>query len=144
MIHVENPMVYLKWMLAGLAAFLHNVPELTWFLLILIAIDILFGTWAAIHDHELSSSRMWDGLTKKAGSLIIVALGAAINRFVGIKGIDFVMVFTAFYIAPELLSILRNAAVVGIPVPPQVTSVMRYFQEKDKANADGLLPKNPQ
>lgn len=131
----QNPMDYLKWALAGVAAFFHNIPELTWFLLILMVIDTIFGVWGAAQARQVSPTEMWGGVTKKIGSLLIIALGAAINHFVGIKGIDFVMVFTGFYIGPELFSILRNAALVGVPVPPQVTAVMRYFQDKD-ANAN--------
>lgn len=138
----EHTMDYLKWILAGVAAFFHNVPELTWFLLILMAIDTVFGVWVAAKQQHISPTAMWDGVTKKIGSLLIICLGAAINHFVGIKGIDFVLVFTGFYIGPELFSILRNAAIVGVPVPPQVTSVMRYFRDKDAANANSVIPKD--
>jgi len=133
-------MEYLKWVLAGLAAFLHGVPELTWFLLVLMAVDTILGIWSAVVQRDLSSSAMWGGVTKKVGSLLIVALGAAINRFVKVPGIDFVMVFTGFYIGPELLSIIRNAGIVGIPLPPQLVQVLRYFQDKDKPDANRTVP----
>lgn len=131
-----------RWVLAALASLMASIPELTYFLLILMVIDTVFGATVAIKRRELSSSLAWKGATKKLGSLGIVVLAAFMDRYVNLLGLDLVQVTTVFYIGPELLSIVRNAAILDIPVPPQLTGVMRYFQEQDKKNADVTISKN--
>lgn len=124
-------MDYGKWILAGLAAIFHGIPELTYFLLMLMALDCAFGLGVAIKQRDVSPTAAWKGATKKLGSLGIVVLAALVDNYIDILGIDLVQVVTVFYIGPELLSILRNAAILEVPVPPQFVSVLRYFQTKD-------------
>lgn len=128
-IEVGQVLEYGKWILAGIAAFLNSVPQLTWFLIWLMVIDTLFGVGVAIRKNDLSSTEWWGGATRKLGSLGIVALAAVLNNYIDVAGIDMVQVATVFYIGPELASVLRNAVTLGIPVPPQIAGVMRYFQE---------------
>jgi toxin secretion/phage lysis holin len=92
----------------------------------------LFGTAAAVKSKKLSSQSAWMAATRKLGSLGIIVLAAVIDSYVDLLGIDLVQVTTVFYIGPELVSILRNAAILEVPVPPQFTSVLRYFQDKEK------------
>lgn len=134
-VQIEGIMDYGKWIMAGAAGFLSAIPELTWFLVLLMLVDTLFGTAVAIKQKKLSSTSAWNGATKKLGSIGIVALAALIDGYVDILGMDLVQVSTVFYIGPELLSILRNAAILEVPVPPQFTKVMRYFQEEQEKPA---------
>jgi toxin secretion/phage lysis holin len=122
---------HIKWISVGVAAFLHSIPELTYFLLILMALDTLFGLGAAIKERRLSSTSMWMAATRKLGSLGIVVLAAVVDQYINLLGIDLVQVATVFYIGPELVSILKNAAILEVPIPPQFVGVLRYFQDKE-------------
>lgn len=129
---IEDMMDTGRWILAGISGFVATIPELTHFLLVLMLVDIAFGLAAARKQRNLSPSQMWDGVTKKIGSLGIVVLAAIIDSYVDVLGIDLVQVTTVFYIGPELLSILRNAALLGVAVPPQFSSVLKYFSDQEK------------
>lgn len=129
---IEDMMDTGRWILAGLSGFVAAVPELTHFLVILMLVDVVFGLAAARKQRNLSPVSMWEGVTKKIGSLGIVVLAAIIDGYVDVLGIDLVQVTTVFYIGPELLSILRNAALLGVAVPPQFSSVLKYFSDQEK------------
>jgi toxin secretion/phage lysis holin len=74
---------------------------------------------------------MWDGVTKKILSLGVICIAALLDIYIDLLGIDLVQVTTLFYIGPELLSIIRNAAIAGVPVPTQFTQVLRYFNQEE-------------
>jgi toxin secretion/phage lysis holin len=133
----------IKWVLAGIAALTTSIPELTYFLLTLMVIDSLFGIAASIKTRRLTRNMAWMAATKKLGSLGFIVLAAVIDTYIDLLGIDLVQVTTVFYIGPELVSILRNAATLEIPVPPQFAHVLRYFQDKEKESADKPVPQNP-
>lgn len=141
-LNAETTMDHWKWVLAGVAAFIHGIPELTYFLLILMAIDTVFGVVVSIKQKDLSAHRWWMGATKKLGSLGIIVVAAVIDKYVDLLGIDLVQVTTVFYIGPELVSILRNAAILEVPVPPQFANVLRYFQDKGKDDANQSILKD--
>lgn len=132
---VEYTYEYGKWGLAGIAAFLNSIPQLTWFLLWLMVLDlVVFTPWVMALEKDLSVRRWLQEVNGKLKRLAIIVLAGLLNYYINIAGIDFVQVVTVFYIGPEILGILKDAAILGIPVPDQLTGVMRYFQEKDDEN----------
>jgi toxin secretion/phage lysis holin len=136
----EQYMEYGRWGLAGIAAFLNSIPQLTWLLIWLMVLDTVFGVWVAVKRKDLSVASWTTGVNGKLQRLAIIVLGAILNQYIDVAGIDWVQVTTVFYLGPELLSILRNAAILGIPVPEQLTGAMRYFQEKENDDKNKSVP----
>lgn len=140
---------YIKGLVVLVAAFWYSIPELTQLLVMLMVVDAIFGVWVAWKQRNLSATRAWEGMTKKIGSLLLVGVAALLNPHIqDIIEINLVQAASAFYIVPELLSIMRNAAILDIPVFSQFTTVLRYFQSasevKDKdGNQDGFISKDP-
>lgn len=135
---------YGRWIIAGIAAFFASIPQLTWLLAALMLIDMLFGLGVAIISRDVEPTDMRKEATDKLGRLGIVAVGGLIDTYLNIPGINWMMAATIFYIGPELLSIFRNAALIGIPIPPQMASILRAFQEQDKnATTDPQEPRRP-
>lgn len=132
----------LGWLGAVLGAFVASVPALTWLLVVLMFIDTLFLLAVSVLNKDVSSWAMRKDATKKVGSLGIVAVCALIQPHISLFNIDLVMVSTLFYLGPELVSILRNAVLLGIPIPPELVGVMSYFQKKGD-NEDRPTPQNP-
>lgn len=136
-VDLEKMLDYLKYIFMVLVAWVHGIPELTWFLLSLMVLDAFFGLAVAIRTRTLSPTAAWKAATRKLGSLGIIVMAAIVDKYVNLLGMDLVQISTVFYIGPEVLSILRNAAILEIPVPPQFANVLRVFQEKnDNANKD--------
>jgi phage-related holin len=63
----------------------------------------------------------------------VICIAALLDVYIDLLGIDLVQVTTLFYIGPELLSIIRNAAIAGVPVPSQFTQVLRYFNQESES-----------
>jgi toxin secretion/phage lysis holin len=127
----EAQMDFYKWVLPAVGVFTSAIPELVWLLVGLMVADIIFGVAAAWAAKDVSPTRMWDGVTKKILSLGVICIAALLDIYIDLLGIDLVQVTTLFYIGPELLSIIRNAAIAGVPVPTQFTQVLRYFNQEE-------------
>jgi toxin secretion/phage lysis holin len=130
---IETQMEFYKWALPAVGVFTTVIPELVWLLVGLMIADVIFGFAAAWKSRDLSPTRMWDGVTKKILSLGVICIAALLDVYIDLLGIDLVQVTTLFYIGPELLSIIRNAAIAGVPVPSQFTQVLRYFNQESES-----------
>lgn len=99
-------------------------------LIVLMLADWLMGTLARIGKGTVSSSANWSGVTKKAGTLLIVSVAHAVTillplpqmEVLGFKP-DVAFVVALFYCGSEFLSLFENASRMGIQIPPVFTVV---------------------
>lgn len=76
----------------------------------------------------LESNACWKGLLKKMVILLIVWLGAMLDR---VAGSDFVRTAVClFYIGNEGLSILENSVIMGVPWPQTIKNVLEVMKQK--------------
>lgn len=78
----------------------------------------------------LSSKAGFDGLAKKAFIILIVLLATILDRAVGGTTAIFQTAATAYYIANEGLSILENAALMGVNFPPKIKNALEALKSK--------------
>lgn len=124
--HVQNWIRSITAVLLGVWA---SLPELTHLLIWLMVADTVLGVAVAIKQRNLSSAQAWNGATKKLGSLLMVAVAALLNPHIqSFIEINLVQAASAFYIVPELTSIMRNAATLEVPAFTQLQPILRYFQ----------------
>jgi toxin secretion/phage lysis holin len=104
---------------AAIAGWFSNMPDVIRALLLVMAFDILAGAAVAIVKRELSPSAAWSGVGKKAVTLIVVSLTYVVSNM--IAGVDLAapigQAVAGFYIYVEVVSVLQNAAVAGVPIP---------------------------
>jgi toxin secretion/phage lysis holin len=119
---------------AIVGALLINLPDPLQILLVLMALDILLGIVVAATRQEVSSHRLWKGIAKKIGTvLLLVAL------FVSEPVLQFdAMGYAAvFFITHELLSIIEHAVILGVPIPGRIANVLSVLRgnasEQDRA-----------
>ena len=111
-------------------------------LCILMALDYLTGVVNAILTHTLSSEVGFRGLARKIFILVLVGVGYLLDTYVvgGSSGAVRNLVI-CWYIANEGISILENAAVLGLPIPGRLRDVLEQLKEQSdngKSNhADG-------
>ena len=76
----------------------------------------------------LSSSCCWRGLVKKSMQLLIVLVGYRLDIMIGT---DFVRtaVIIAF-ISSEVISLMENAGLMGIPIPPALRKALDVLNNK--------------
>ena len=82
----------------------------------------------------LNSEVAWKGLIKKGLALLVVLLGALLDRAVGQSVFRNMVVW--FYIANEGLSILENLAQAGVPFPAGVKKMLEQLRDKNDEPPD--------
>ena len=105
-------------------------------LLIFMAIDYLSGLIVAGVFHNspkseggaLESLAGWKGLVRKGMTLLIVLIGARLDILLGLMYIRDAV--TIAFIVNELLSILENAGLMGVPIPKVLENAIELLRER--------------
>ena len=86
----------------------------------------------AIHDKKLSSAVGFKGICRKVLIFILVGIANMIDVHVlGEVGIlRSAVIF--FYLSNEGLSLLENAAYLGLPIPEKLKAVLEQLHDKDR------------
>lgn len=107
-----------------------EVNGLFWALIAFMALDYISGVLAAIGGRKLSSKVGFRGIAKKLLILVFVALGHITDTYV-LGGVPAAMsAVMLFYIANEGISIVENAAALGLPVPQKIKNVLEQIKNK--------------
>lgn len=112
-------------------------------LLIAVALDTILGVLRAIKEHKFNSCVGIDGAIRKAGMLLSVGFLMATDvimhinvlsmipeQYVQILGIDKMGIcefFSLLFILYELVSILKNMTLCGLPVPTKIKKWIQKF-----------------
>lgn len=119
-----------------LGYFLGGCDGLLYALIVFVVLDYITGVLCAIADRRLSSAVGFKGICRKV--LIFAFVGIANILDVHVIGTGCV-VRTAtifFYISNEGVSILENAANLGLPVPKKVKEVLRQLHDGAESEDD--------
>lgn len=101
-------------------------------LLIMCVIDYITGVCAAVFKKTLSSRTGFNGILKKAVILCVVACAHLIGDALGVEQIRSAVI--GFYIANEGISIVENAARLGVPMPQKLISILKQLKDKEEQN----------
>lgn len=114
---------FLGWFLGGLDGFLYA-------LIAFVVIDYLTGVMCAVLDKKLSSEIGAKGIFKKVLIFALVGVGHILDELVlgGDRVIRTAVVF--FYLSNEGVSILENAAHIGLPVPQKLKDVLEQLHNR--------------
>lgn len=94
-----------------------DMDSLFYILVACICMDYLSGILHAIVHKELSSKVGAKGICRKILIFIIVGLSRMLDRLIIGDEAALQTAITLFYIANEGISILENAAGIGLPIP---------------------------
>lgn len=113
-----------------------EVTGLFWALIAFMALDYITGVVVAIIEKRLSSEVGFRGLAKKFLILVFVAVGHIADTYI-LGGTPAAMsAVMLFYIANEGISIIENAAALGLPVPKKLTSIMEQIKNKSESEEE--------
>ncbi len=113
-----------------------EVTGLFWALIAFMALDYISGVIVAIIEKRLSSEVGFRGLAKKFLILVFVAVGHIADTYI-LGGTPAAMsAVMLFYIANEGISIIENAAALGLPVPKKLTSIMEQIKNKSESEEE--------
>ena len=113
-----------------LGYFLGGCDGLLYALLAFVVIDYITGVMCAIVDKTLSSEVGFKGICRKV--LIFLLVGIANVLDVQIIGTGSVLrtAVIFFYISNEGVSLLENAAHLGLPVPEKIKIVLEQLHDR--------------
>lgn len=105
-------------------------------LISMMVIDYLTGVLVAGVFHNspktengaLESKAGWKGLCRKGVTLLIVLVAARLDIILGTEFIRDAVVIG--YIANEVISIIENAGLMGVPIPSAIEKAIEVLQSK--------------
>lgn len=106
-------------------------------LIIFMAIDYIMGIIVAAifkksdksESGALSSRSAWTGLVKKFVTLLIVLIAHRLDVLLGVAYIRTAAVIG--FCSSELVSIVENAGLMGVPLPPVIIKAIDILKNKD-------------
>lgn len=115
-----------------LGYFLGGCDGLLFALLAFVVIDYITGVMCAIADKILSSEVGFKGICRKV--LIFLLVGIANILDVQVIGTGSILrtAVIFFYISNEGVSLLENAAHLGLPVPAKMKAVLEQLHDKSE------------
>lgn len=114
-----------------LGYFLGGCDGLLIALVVFVVVDYITGVMCAIADHKLSSAVGFKGICRKV--LIFLLVGIANILDVQVVGTGSVLrtAVIFFYISNEGVSLVENAAHLGLPVPDKLKNVLEQLHDRD-------------
>lgn len=116
--------------------FLGGCDGLVWALAILIVLDYVTGVLCAIGEHSLSSAVGYRGICRKALIFAMVGVGHVVDAYVVGSGAVLRTALLFFYIANEGLSLVENAARLGLPVPEKLKALLAQLRREGDGEED--------
>jgi len=115
---------------AAVCGFLFGrMDGLMYALIAFMSLDYLTGVLVAAAQKELSSKVGFKGIAKKVIILALVAVGHILDTHVLGGGAVCRSAVSGFYIANEGISILENAAELGLPLPKKLIDVLKQLRD---------------
>jgi toxin secretion/phage lysis holin len=116
-----------------LGYFLGGCDGLLYALVAFVVIDYITGVMCAINDKTLSSEVGFRGICRKV--LIFLLVGIANILDVQVIGTGSVLrtAVIFFYISNEGVSLLENAAHLGLPVPEKIKTVLEQLHDRSES-----------
>lgn len=113
-----------------LGYFLGGWDGLLYALIAFVVIDYITGVMCAISNHTLSSEVGFKGICRKVLIFLLVGIGSILDAHVIGSGSVLRTAIIFFYISNEGVSILENAAHLGLPVPEKIKVVLEQLHDR--------------
>ena len=105
-------------------------------LIIFMALDYFTGLMCAVINKQLSSAVGFRGICKKVLILMLVGLANVVDMHVVGTGSALRGAVIAFYLSNEGLSLLENAAHIGLPIPEKMKNVLAQLHGRRDDQTD--------
>ena len=114
---------WLGWFLGGCDGLLYT-------LLAFSILDYITGFMCAIVDHKLSSETGFKGIFRKLLIFAMVGIGHILDAQVIGTGSVLRTAMIFFYISNEGVSLIENAAHLGLPIPEKLKAVLEQLHDR--------------
>lgn len=113
-----------------LGYFLGGWDGMLYALLAFVVVDYITGVMCAVVDKKLSSAVGFKGICRKVLILLLVGIANILDVQVIGTGSVLRTAVIFFYISNEGISIVENAAHLGLPVPEKVRVVLEQLHDR--------------
>lgn len=133
---------WLKWaagvVVAAFGAWIASMPEAVLALWALQLLDIVSGVVSGYVHRKLSSEVSRAGIGKKIQANLVILMVFVIEYLLPDVGlpVSFVTMTALFYCAHEALSIIENAAEIGLPIPDGLRQALARLSEAPQRGED--------
>lgn len=116
-----------------LGYFLGGCDGLLYALIAFVVIDYITGVMCAINDKTLSSEVGFRGICRKVLIFLLVGIANILDVQVIETGSVLRTAVIFFYISNEGVSLLENAAHLGLPVPEKIKTVLEQLHDRSES-----------
>lgn len=113
-----------------LGYFLGGCDGLLIALVVFVVVDYITGVMCAIADHKLSSAVGFKGICRKVLIFLLVGIANILDVQVIGSGSVLRTAVIFFYISNEGVSLVENAAHLGLPVPDKLKDVLEQLHDR--------------
>ena len=118
-----------------LGYFLGGYDGLLYALVVFMVVDYITGVMCAVSDKKLSSAVGFKGICRKVLILMLVGIANLLDVQVIGTGAVLRTAVIFFYLSNEGVSLLENAAHLGLPSPKKLKAILAQLH--DRAEGDG-------
>ena len=115
---------------AWLGWFLGGMDGLIYAMLVFVIADYATGVMCAISDRHLSSETGFKGICKKILIFVLIGVANLIDIYIIKSGSMLRTATIFFYLSNEGISLLENAAHLGLPVPKKIKKILKNLNAK--------------
>ncbi|MEE1560317.1 MAG: phage holin family protein [Coprococcus comes] len=112
--------------------FLGGNDGLIYALLAFVVLDYITGVMCAVADKKLSSAVGVKGICRKSLIFALVGIGHLLDTQVIGTGSVLRTAIIFFYISNEGLSLVENAAYLGLPIPTKLHKVLEQLHDRSE------------
>ena len=116
--------------------FLGGMDGLLITLLVFVALDYITGLMCAITNKKLSSEVGFEGLFRKVLIFALVGVAHIVDVNVIGDGSALRSAVICFYLSNEGLSVIENAAFLGLPVPEKMKDILIQLHNRSDKDRD--------
>ncbi len=120
-----------------LGYFLGGYDGLLYALVVFMVADYITGVMCAVSDKKLSSAVGFKGICRKVLILMLVGIANLLDVEVIGTGAVLRTAVIFFYLSNEGVSLLENAAHLGLPIPEKLKAVLAQLHKKVESEDGG-------
>ena len=114
----------------GIGFFLGGMDGVLTALMTFMVLDYLTGVMCAIVDKKLSSTVGFRGICRKVLILVMVGMAHMVDQYMIGNGSALRGIVIYFYLSNEGLSLMENAAYLGLPIPEKLKEALAQLHRR--------------
>ena len=116
--------------------FLGGCDGLVYALILFVVVDYITGVMCAVSDKKLSSEVGFKGICRKVLIFLLVGIGHILDTQIIGTGSVLRTAVIFFYLSNEGVSLIENAAHLGLPIPEKLKVVLEQLHDRAEKGGD--------